>query len=883
MNMKRILAGAVAAVMTLGTAYIAPLAAVGDDAVTVVACEDTWLRNDGNGGKNFNNQKGYEIRHGAAGENQHLGCLKFDLQAVDANDIKSATLELVTETNDGNIDLRALPFYDDWSEGNITYTDASSEITNALAADSIGDEFKAAWGGQKLFDATAGSSLSSWTTKVNVTSYVTKQLADNDTTVSILLAPGKSVTATNGVAFLSKDASRDTYGNNATRWESIISTFSSELNDGSNLEPLKPRLVIEYYAAGEQPEPTSIDIKGDTQINSFTGESEHTYTAEVKDQSGNTMPDEAVTWSVTSDAASTGVTINPDTGIMSVPANEPPQTVTVTAASTTDGTVTGTLPVQIICEDTSLKSELVSGVRMRGSGNNLYDLYPNLGTELGMSANGVAILRFDISNIADRKDYLSKITLNLQKDSERNNTAKLGAWLYDAPEGSEGWNDTDWMSSANANDVKDNISLVLGTDDFRTTGITGSNMTNPLAAADMNSDNMFLLEFTGDNLKKLTDYADKHEGLVDIAVTRGNLNAASNSRTDVVLNEAYLSMSYSEPGSIKIFQGSHEIESGESIELAGLDLPQTFQYKAEVYNTEGGKMSLTPQWSFKTTAASNKVKFNTDTGEMTIPEGAGDQTLTLTAMFGDIEKKITIQIVQELVPNELEIKGADNINNYISTNERTFTYTASVKDQFGNEMDGQAIEWSYETTAVENAVTFSNGVLTVPVNVADQTVTIKAQCGNISAEKTVTVSKTILNLPETYKASRSMKLRGLGNTSEMVYDTEQEEIGIFAGAPGIFRFDISDIINNGAENVVTGISFTLYRQTTSGSLNYGVWEYADPNDSARTDEKQWLDGDWTEQELTKADMLNNCSLIFGMDDMSLQTASYASLRDSSAK
>ncbi len=876
MNMKRILAGAVAAVMTLGTAYIAPLADVGDDAVTVVASEDAWLRNDSsNGGKNFNNQKGYEIRHGAAGENQHLGCLKFELQTVNANDIKSATLELVTETRDGDIELRALPFYDGWSEGNITYTDASSEITNALAADSIGDEFKAAWGGQKLFDATAGSSLSSWTTKVNVTSYVTKQLADNDTTVSILLAPGKSVTATNGVTFLSKAASRDTYGNNATRWDSIISTFSSELNDGSNLEPLKPRLVIEYYAAGEQPEPTSIDIKGDTQINSFTGESEHTYTAEVKDQSGNTMPDEAVTWSVTSDAESTGVTINPDTGVMSVPANEPPQKVTVKAEC---GTVTGTLDVNIICEDTSLKSELVNGVRMRGSGNNLYDLYPNLGTELGMPAHGVAILRFNISNIADRKDYLSKITLNLQKDSTRNNTAKLGAWLYDAPENSADWKNVDWTSSANANDVKDNISLVLGTEDFRTTGITGSNMTNPLAAADINSDNMFLLEFTGDNLKKLTDYADKNGGLVDIVVTRGNI-AATTGRTDVVLNEAYLSMSYSEPDSIKIFQGSHEIESGESIELAGLHLPQTFKYSAEVYNTEGGKMSLTPQWSFKTTAASNKVKFNTDTGEMTIPAGASDQTLTLTAMFGDIEKKITIQIVQELVPNELEIKGADNINNYISTNERTFTYTASVKDQFGNEMDGQAIVWSYETTAEENAVTFSNGVLTVPVNVADQTVTITAQCGDISAEKTVTVSKTILNLPETYKASRSMKLRGLGNTSEMVYDTEQEEIGIFAGAPGIFRFDISDIINNGAENVVTGISFTLYRQTTSGSLNYGVWEYADPNDSARTDGKQWIDGDWTEQELTKADMLNNCSLIFGMDDMSSQTASYAEGRD----
>lgn len=883
-SIKRLLAGFVAFAMTVGTANIAVLAendielsAVGDSTVTVYPTADIQFRADSN--TDYSTTNSIEIRHKDSGDNGFIGGLKFDLNEADKEYIKKVSLEFVTEVRNSDIAISVKPFSAEWSEGSGNkYTDKSEIINEAIAADSIAD-FKVTYGGKKLFETgvTDGSGdISSWTSSVNITSYVTEQLENNNSVISLLLTPKSDVTGTNGVSIFTKDVSRNGYGTNASRWDAIMSAFSAVEADN---KLLYPRLKIEYYQAGEIPAPDTVEITGDTEINSFGIDSEHKYTAVVKDQFDNEMTAEAVTWSVDS----ADVSINENTGVLTVPENTTEHTVTVTATSVTDGEVFGTLEVNIICEDTSLKSELVTGVRMRGNNaanpnNLLYTVYPEIGNELGMNANAVAILRFDISNTDVNKDHLSKITLNL---SNTNNSYRepLGAWIYAAPDGADGWNDVDWTNTSADNKIKvrSNVSLVLGTDSYQNSGISGSNMTEPLTYANM-SDGVYALEFSGDALKELVDSADEN-GIVDILVTRGN-TAATTGRTDVDLANAYLSMEYSEPESIKIFKGASEVEEGESIELDGLDLPAQFNYSAKVYNTDGNEMSLPVKWSFKTSVNANKVKFNTDTGKMTIPADAANQTITITATCEGVKKSITVDIIDKLVPTTVTVEGTENINNYISTSARTFNYTAVVKDQFGNEMENQDIEWSFVTDAEENKATFANGVLTIPANVADQIITISAKCGNVTSEAiTVTVSKTILNLPETFTAEKSRQLRGFGNSANMQDDADHAEIGMYASAVGLFRFDISDIIDNGAEDAVEKIEFTAYKQTGTG-IEMGLWEYANPNDTERTDEKTWNTKDWP--EMSKAEMWNNYSLVFGINDFGKneETNNYSPARES---
>ena len=66
------------------------------------------------------------------------------------------------------------------------------------------------------------------------------------------------------------------------------------------------------------------------------------------------------------------------------------------------------------------------------------------------------------------------------------------------------------------------------------------------------------------------------------------------------------------------------------------------------------------------------------------------------------------------------------------------SYTAKVKDQYGAEMTGQTIEWSFTD---KPGVTFNNGQLTVTNKADAGTVTITAKSGTLTATKDVTIKK----------------------------------------------------------------------------------------------------------------------------------------------
>ena len=136
----------------------------------------------------------------------------------------------------------------------------------------------------------------------------------------------------------------------------------------------------------------------------------------------------------------------------------------------------------------------------------------------------------------------------------------------------------------------------------------------------------------------------------------------------------------------------------------------------------------------------------TSTGGISVENNATKGTVKLHAESGGVKSnEITFNIARAAsVPTLLTIEGsADSVNvptvTKLGTTECAYAaYDAIVKDQYGEAMTGQTIEWSF---TAKPGVTFNNGQLTV-TNTADAgTVTITAKSGTFNATKTVTINK----------------------------------------------------------------------------------------------------------------------------------------------
>ena len=136
------------------------------------------------------------------------------------------------------------------------------------------------------------------------------------------------------------------------------------------------------------------------------------------------------------------------------------------------------------------------------------------------------------------------------------------------------------------------------------------------------------------------------------------------------------------------------------------------------------------------------------TGGIAVESNAKTGTVELYATSGTLKSnKITFTIAREVsVATSLTIEGSvDSVTVPTVTEPGTTacayaSYTAIVKDQYGEAMTGQTIEWSF---TAKPGVTFNNGQLTV-TNTADAgTVTITAKSGTFNATKTVTINKAV--------------------------------------------------------------------------------------------------------------------------------------------
>lgn len=136
----------------------------------------------------------------------------------------------------------------------------------------------------------------------------------------------------------------------------------------------------------------------------------------------------------------------------------------------------------------------------------------------------------------------------------------------------------------------------------------------------------------------------------------------------------------------------------------------------------------------------------TSTGGIAVTNAATTCTVKLYAVGGGVKSnKITFNIARETsVATSLTIEGsADSVTVPTVTEPGTTkcayaAYTATAKDQYGEAMTGQTIEWSVTGNP---GVTINNGQLTVTNKATGGTVTITAKYGTLTATKTVTINK----------------------------------------------------------------------------------------------------------------------------------------------
>lgn len=164
------------------------------------------------------------------------------------------------------------------------------------------------------------------------------------------------------------------------------------------------------------------------------------------------------------------------------------------------------------------------------------------------------------------------------------------------------------------------------------------------------------------------------------------------------------------------------------------------QYGAEMTGSHATwKMKLDP-----TTATG--VHLIDANGSISVTSGATACKATLYAEIGAVKSnEITFNIARAAsVATTLTIEGsADSVNVPTVTEPGTTecayaSYTAKVKDQYGQEMPGETIAWSFTD---KPGVTFNNGQLTVTNKADAGTVTITAKSGTLSDNKNVTINK----------------------------------------------------------------------------------------------------------------------------------------------
>ena len=169
-----------------------------------------------------------------------------------------------------------------------------------------------------------------------------------------------------------------------------------------------------------------------------------------------------------------------------------------------------------------------------------------------------------------------------------------------------------------------------------------------------------------------------------------------------------------------------ELEGFASVAMAGYGEEKVeYSYKAHVMGSDGEKMNRTA--SMEIIVAPENVEFNTETGVLTIFNGAeaGKVKIKVTSDVNpDNFKEYEIEI-KECEPSTIEFtEGEDHIVIPDGKNEN-YQYSVLIKDQVARPMPDEKIIWSLK--APYEGVSISNGLLTIAETTVKGEITIVAQ------------------------------------------------------------------------------------------------------------------------------------------------------------
>ena len=174
----------------------------------------------------------------------------------------------------------------------------------------------------------------------------------------------------------------------------------------------------------------------------------------------------------------------------------------------------------------------------------------------------------------------------------------------------------------------------------------------------------------------------------------------------------------------------------------------------KVYDQYGAAMTgISATWKMKLDPATvTGVTLTTD-GAIAVTNAATTCTATVYAEGSGVKSnEITFNIAREAsVATSLTIEGSiDSVNVPTvtepgTTSSANATYTATVKDQYGQVMTGEKVTWNVTRKGTSESATGvsidDNGKLTVTNKADAGTVTITAKCGTLTETKTVTINK----------------------------------------------------------------------------------------------------------------------------------------------
>ena len=123
-------------------------------------------------------------------------------------------------------------------------------------------------------------------------------------------------------------------------------------------------------------------------------------------------------------------------------------------------------------------------------------------------------------------------------------------------------------------------------------------------------------------------------------------------------------------------------------------------------------------------------------------DGAAVTYMVSDGKGGTASAIVTISVIRFVpIPTSVTITGPDTA--YIRSYNTTASYTATVLDQRGGTMEGQAVAWQLVVPVANVRVNARTGVLTIGYRAVAGPVVLKATCGVASVEKTVTLAKFV--------------------------------------------------------------------------------------------------------------------------------------------